>query len=138
MKPETVSHLFFSKRFIIFFGKKERKLVNKTSLYYYGKRKSIIAEDKKKSRREKRQERNRIENDKKLDRKMLSPVMVRNNGHACALLELKIIYPSFIRFSMGEWKIVFVTPSNYNITIYFNQLRIRMILLHLNVVKKTF
>ena len=56
---------------IIFFGKKERKLVNKTALYYYGYRKGRIAEDKKKSRREKRQERNRIENDEKLDRKIL-------------------------------------------------------------------
>ena len=62
---------FFSKRNIIFFGKKERKLVNKTALYYYGYRKGRIAEDKKKSRREKRQERNRIENDEKLDRKIL-------------------------------------------------------------------
>ena len=47
--------LFFSKRNIIFFGKKEHKLVNKTALYYYGYRKSRIAEDK--SRRKKRQER---------------------------------------------------------------------------------
>ena len=72
---------------------------------------------------------------------MFSPVMVRKKGHACALLELKIIYPNFTRFSMGEWKNLLVTPLIYNLTIYFNQLRIkriRMILLHLNVVKKTF
>ena len=36
---------FFSKRNIIFFMKKERKLVNKTTLYNYGYRKSRIAEE---------------------------------------------------------------------------------------------
>ena len=42
---------------LIFFGKKERELVNKTTLSYSGYRERRIAEDKKKSRREKRQER---------------------------------------------------------------------------------
>ena len=34
IKPETALQLFFSKRNIIFGGKKQRE--NKTSLYYYG------------------------------------------------------------------------------------------------------